>query len=598
MIIKYTSLIAAVTLAASASASTQLSESQDSSQSLARTLLNPGFCAVPNGSINDACGATYDAVEHTNHRVRPILQNLVKTDFFRFYYLDLYGDSCPLGNDGGTCGNRACAVDTVDDEKDLPVVWRASYLGQLVKDTVASESQIGGLADGDEKDKDSIELSCVTNADDSLASGGRLEKQARDAWDKECKDKNYCVPEDDRTGPNGVYVSLLDNPERYTGYSGPHAHMMWRSVYKQNCFGYKGEEFSSEFDENLPSSAEAEPLVPEGDECIEQRLFYRLISGMHASVSTHLCYSYLNKQTGEWGPDLNCFLSRVGNFPERLSNIYFNYALVSRAVSKLYNYIDDLQFCPQAQAYDQATRRQILLLTRSASTSPNTFNETSIFSTPEAKLLKEEFRQRFHKVSALMDCVGCDRCRLWGKLQAAGYGTALKIVFELSEKEDELSRKLIASLRRSELVSLINTFDRLSKSIEAVEYFREQTLVDLEASGVSLDDLVSNTKQSEIPTKKDAVNNEKDAEDEDEDEDEEEDQEPQPYSIWNDPEWDLWKEAFIFLWRSYIDFPKNLYNILLLNAHYYWDAMIGRNEADAKDRVGRRGHLESIRVDL
>lgn len=124
--------------------------------------------------------------------------------------------------------------------------------GSTGKDTVASESQIGGLADGDEKDKDSIELSCVTNADDSLASGGRLEKQARDAWDKECKDKNYCVPEDDRTGPNGVYVSLLDNPERYTGYSGPHAHMMWRSVYKQNCFGYKGEEFSSEFDENLP----------------------------------------------------------------------------------------------------------------------------------------------------------------------------------------------------------------------------------------------------------------------------------------------------------------------------------------------------------
>uniref|UniRef100_A0A915ELE8 Uncharacterized protein n=1 Tax=Ditylenchus dipsaci TaxID=166011 RepID=A0A915ELE8_9BILA len=28
-----------------------------------------------------------------------------------------------------------------------------------------------------------------------------------------------------------------------------------------------------------------------------------------------------------------------------------------------------------------------------------------------------------------MDCVGCDKCRLWGKLQIHGMGTALKILF-------------------------------------------------------------------------------------------------------------------------------------------------------------------------
>jgi len=31
--------------------------------------------------------------------------------------------------------------------------------------------------------------------------------------------------------------------------------------------------------------------------------------------------------------------------------------------------------------------------------------------------------------SALMDCVGCEKCRLWGKLQVLGLGTALKILF-------------------------------------------------------------------------------------------------------------------------------------------------------------------------
>jgi hypothetical protein len=33
-----------------------------------------------------------------------------------------------------------------------------------------------------------------------------------------------------------------------------------------------------------------------------------------------------------------------------------------------------------------------------------------------------------------MDCVGCDKCRLWGKVQTTGLGTALKILFELDEK--------------------------------------------------------------------------------------------------------------------------------------------------------------------
>lgn len=589
---------------------------------LTSTLLNPGFCAVPNGSIEDACGATYEAVEYTNHRVRPIIQNLVKTDFFRFYYLDLFGDSCPLGDDSGTCGNRACAVDTVEDEADLPDIWRASNLGKLSKDTVSSNNKLGDI-------QDDIELSCVKNADDSLAQGGRLQRHADAAWDESCTDKNYCVPEDDRTGPEGVYVSLLDNPERYTGYNGPHAHMIWRNVYQQNCFGYTGPSLSKSFmdGEEFPSSESSSAIdvaseVPTEDAslkyltedatdvgkdqemCIEQRLFYRLISGMHSSVSTHLCYSYLDKNTGEWGPDLSCFLARVGNHPERLSNLYFNYAVVSRALAKLFKYVDDLQFCPNSKDYDQSTRRQILQLSRSASTSPEIFDETKVFSTPEAKILKEEFRQRFHEVSALMDCVGCDRCRLWGKLQAAGYGTALKIVFELNEEEDEQSRKLIASLRRSELVSLVNTFDRLSKSIEAVEYFRNLVRDQLKEQGVDVDSLSSKNTPEKKQSKKEEEYIEDDGADlyEYYDSDDESNtntkQQSARSSIWDDPEWELWKDAFKFIFQSYIDFPKNVYNLFLINTNHYWNVLVGRDAQMVKDQVVRGGQLESLNADL
>lgn len=71
-----------------------------------------------------------------------------------------------------------------------------------------------------------------------------------------------------------------------------------------------------------------------------------------------------------------------------------------------------------------------------------------------------------------MDCVGCDKCRLWGKIQTTGVATALKILFELDEKalDPEANHNL---LQRSEVVALINTLHRFSESLEAVEDFRE-----------------------------------------------------------------------------------------------------------------------------
>jgi ERO1-like protein beta len=56
--------------------------------------------------------------------------------------------------------------------------------------------------------------------------------------------------------------------------------------------------------------------------------------------------------------------------------------------------------------------------------------------------LKEEFKSHFRNVSRIMDCVGCDKCRLWGKVQTTGLATALKVLFEL----DEMALKSAARL--------------------------------------------------------------------------------------------------------------------------------------------------------
>lgn len=51
----------------------------------------------------------------------------------------------------------------------------------------------------------------------------------------------------------GVYVNLLQNPERYTGYSGTSANRVWKAIMEENCFSEEG-------------------LL---DSCFEKRVFFR-----------------------------------------------------------------------------------------------------------------------------------------------------------------------------------------------------------------------------------------------------------------------------------------------------------------------------------
>jgi ERO1-like protein beta len=87
--------------------------------------------------------------------------------------------------------------------------------------------------------------------------------------------------------------------------------------------------------------------------------------------------------------------------------------------------------------------------------------------------LKDEFRDRFRNISRIMDCVGCDKCRLWGKVQTQGYGTALKVLFEFDENLPAGVGQN-PKIRRTELVALVNTLDRLGDSLSSALVFQKQ----------------------------------------------------------------------------------------------------------------------------
>ena len=54
---------------------------------------------------------------------------------------------------------------------------------------------------------------------------------------------------------------------------------------------------SKAFDPISPLTAGA---AQDDEICLEKRVFYRMISGLHASISIHICDEYLNQSTGVW----------------------------------------------------------------------------------------------------------------------------------------------------------------------------------------------------------------------------------------------------------------------------------------------------------
>jgi hypothetical protein len=361
----------------------------------------------------------------------------MSTDLFQYYYVDLFKDPvyCPgtESNSRKMCCNRACSVDIPDDDE-IPAIWRQPEEGIAEGGYELGYNEFFGLSP-------SLEYS-------ASASGN---------------DNDYC--ELDKYNDKGVYVSLAANPERFTGYAGPNANILWSSFYDEDCFSNANMVGDNNGMEDSATTS-------------EQRLFRNIISGFHASVSTHLCYSYLNQTTQEWGPNKKCFEFRVGNFPDRLNSLYFNYALVARALVKLGEQIERNEIELFDQPAATTSRAKLLALIEalkekqfnSSSTKSYFFDEKKMFQTLESRLLKRELRKRFYKISQLVDCVGCDRCRLWAKVQITGYATALKLVF----KEDPTESTTVAGTRlsKSEVAALVNTFNKISHSVQAVDYFR------------------------------------------------------------------------------------------------------------------------------
>ena len=161
---------------------------------------------------------------------------------------------------------------------------------------------------------------------------------------------------EDSVPSKSLYYNLLENPERYTGYSGNDAKRIWHAIYLENCHyvsGPLGPGLSTYPNPRISDNV-FEP--PPKDVCLERTLFYRVISGifylfiigMHTSVSTHLSYKYFNQSSGLFEPSIFEYQNRVGLYPERKANFFLTFVIVFRAIQKNQsNHSSKLRFSSQ-----------------------------------------------------------------------------------------------------------------------------------------------------------------------------------------------------------------------------------------------------------
>ncbi|XP_076003052.1 ERO1-like protein alpha [Genypterus blacodes] len=422
------------------------------------------FCQVT-GDLDD-CTCDVETIDvFNNERLYDKLQALLESDYFRFYKVNL-NKPCPFWTVNSHCGLRDCAVKPCSPNE--------------VPQEIQSSSHNKYSAEANEQLEECEEAGRLGAVDVSLSDETR---EALLDWNKHDEEaQRFCVV-DDEDSPDSQYVDLQLNPERYTSYKGAEAWHIWNSIYEENCF--------KPYTVKRPKSSKEVHLFYSWlqGQCVEKRSFYRLISGLHASINVHLSARYLLEDSWfqkRWGHNVSEFRQRFdseltgGEGPKRLRNLYFLYLIELRALAKALPFFQRSSFRLYTGRPEQDQKHKELLLhvlqvTRSF---PLHFNETSLFAgdEQEAAKLKEDVRLTFRNISRIMDCVGCFKCRLWGKVQTQGLGTALKILFSGQQIEalpSSSTRRPSFQLSRQEIVSLLNAFGRISTSIRELKNFRK-----------------------------------------------------------------------------------------------------------------------------
>ena len=349
-----------------------------------------------------------------NKEINPLLDEIRSSEYFRIFKVN-FDSECNFWTQNKICSFSTCTICSCDEEE-IPLPWKQDSF----KDTVDKNFQSEFFS----------QLVSKYNYSSS-------------EW----------LVESEIDNKNGIYVNLLKNPETWTGYQGK---KIWEAIYNENCFGGK--------DLNQM--------------CLEERLFYKVVSGLHSNINLHLSYNFLKndiKEKNETSFNNDTYNSldytinatmvrdRILNYNERVNNLFFLYSVVMRSLEKSEKTVRKYKIETGSNDLDSVISSKLNAFYTKFKSLDNV--KYLLKEVKQNKLFKQfisydqldELKMRFRNISSIIDCVGCQKCKLHGKLQMYGLATMLKI---LIEPKDEIP------LKRNELIAYINLASKICRSVD------------------------------------------------------------------------------------------------------------------------------------
>ncbi|GFE55519.1 hypothetical protein BaOVIS_029230 [Babesia ovis] len=254
-----------------------------------------------------------------------------------------------------------------------------------------------------------------------------------------------------------VHVDLMHNPPSHTGYRGGED---WNSIYDLHC--------------------DCTDEVP----CEQTEHLFRLISGMQSSVAAWAAWNYkctnpvaayqLKSELPSYQTNPEFYYKMLGNYPERLENMYYTFQAMLKTVCRLSPFLKgfaknlgqnpewahlqrslfdllgvDYELCRDVEPVYEPRADELCEGTSGCKAPP--------------QLRHPALLEKFNSIADIVDCVGCEKCRLHGKLKL----TALQIAVRAFSESERMV------LERNEIVALLHALDYFAESIIFVHKFEE-----------------------------------------------------------------------------------------------------------------------------
>ena len=449
--------------------------------------IDPSKAQFVAGEVGDATCNVEDVQSANEHQLHEILAELTNTTYFRLFQVDL-NRPCKFWNkpdaeadaeEAQTCS--AAPSDVSADAGGFADAGTPAAFGERAPEPPTmcgldlGSGPSASAAKWAEDPTTPVDTTISTREHEALEGSAPEDHASACAEDRPEFWLDMCEGGGHGAGASAAaeHVNLQLNPEGWTGYNGSH---VWEAIYHENCL--RG-------------------VSDPDDMCYEERVLYRLLSGMHASVNVHVALKAKPPRRNTpgrevWSPDPKRFQRMYGEHPERLRNLHFSFVVLLRALRKA---SEALARADVALGHDAAEDARTAALLRrlldthilsSCSGVFGAFDESALFRAvaeemkagrdPETSRqesvgtaaagggagapasLKAQFKGVFHNISDVMDCVSCQKCKLHGKLQLLGLGTALKVLLLPEDMH-------AAALSRAEIVALVNTVAKFSRAI-------------------------------------------------------------------------------------------------------------------------------------